>query len=69
MPKNWRKKTGASGSGRVAVIVSSESMPYWGEQAKLLKEAMKQEDEGQPRWSGVLRSNYTNVDFPAAEAK
>lgn len=65
LPRDWKKRTGVVGTARVAVLVSTKKIEpkYSGlvEKVKLLE---RLRHDNAARWGGVLRTPFTEMQFP-----
>ncbi len=69
LPTDWREHVGASGAARVSVLVVAKrvELPRWGdrlEKRQLAEKSVRRSDEAPPLWSGIVRSDTTELRFP-----
>lgn len=75
VPDGWRERLGASETARVAVLVASKRIEFPRGNAQALEKAkLKLRDERNagsrpPVWSGVVRSDFTELRLPPAPAR
>lgn len=65
MPAGWREQTGINKHGRVAVLVTAKELEFPAERVQQLEEKRAEEPgEPLPEWSGVLRTEFVELNFP-----
>ncbi len=68
LPTDWREHVGASGAARVSVLVTANriELPRWGDRMQKLQEekSVRRSPDAPPLWSGVVRSDATELRFP-----